>query len=99
MNEEPIDALHREIFEETKVSLIKSEIVHVTNCYISKPGWKYTYHMFYYAFTTKPTIAISLELNDYKWIEIEKIMKLPLMIGTKETLDLFQQETKKLRLA
>lgn len=88
--EPPVEALKREIFEETKIDLNFCDVIHVTDCFISKPGWNYTYHMFYYAFKEKPTVEISLENNDYKWVKMNEINDLPLVLGSKETYELFR---------
>ena len=95
-NEEPIDALRREVFEETTITLTASEIVYLDTCFVSKPEWNYTFHMFYYPLTKTPTVELSSEHQDYTWVSIDDIQTLPLMLGAKEALDLFTRKAKKL---
>lgn len=97
-NETPIDALQREVFEETAINLTTSKIIYLTSCFVSKPKWHYTFHMFYYSLTQKPTVKLSSEHQDYTWVNIKDIHKFPLMLGAKEAINLFTREAKKLQI-
>lgn len=98
LNETPDAALAREVFEETGIALSSDRIQYMDILYISKPGWQYTYHMFFYQFKSKPAVKISKEHHDHIWISLTTVIDYPLMQGITETLSIFESKAKKLGL-
>jgi len=97
-NETPHEALVREIFEESNISLSSDGVQYIDTLYISKPGWNFIYHMFFYRFKSKPELKISKEHHDYAWVNLKTIMNYTLMPGTIETLKIFLDRAKELGL-
>lgn len=93
--EVPIQALQREVLEETKISMNATDIVHITDLFISKPFCNYTCHMFYYRCVKKPAVCVSPEHISYKWAAVSPTVSLPLMKGNQEILEVFKKWTLK----
>ncbi len=98
LNETPNEALAREVFEETGIALSSDKIRYMDTLYISKPSWKYIYHMFFYQFESKPAVNISQEHHNYIWISLTSVTDYLLMQGITETLSIFGSKAKKLGL-
>ncbi|NQY43101.1 MAG: NUDIX hydrolase [Legionellales bacterium] len=87
--ETPLEGMIREIQEETSISLNRKEILDLGYFYIRTPEWQYTYYMFFIELTNQPIVNISDEHNDFKWVTLLDSWRLPLMVGVKETIEIF----------
>ena len=97
LNETPLEAVKREIQEETGIFLTPEYIHHLDTLYISIPGWDYEYNMFYYKCDMKPEVTLSFEHQAYQWVTLEEASKLPLLLSVKETIEIFQSHRVKKR--
>ena len=55
--------------------------------------------MFFVELKERPFVKISQEHSDFKWITLAECIHMPLMLGVKETIDIFQDESKRLELS
>ena len=90
-----LNGLCREVYEETDIILEPTRCAHLIDCYISKPGWNFTYHMFFYQLPSQPSVMLSAEHTNYKWVTLAEALSLPLMPGGDEIIGIFQREVKK----
>ncbi len=93
-----MESLNREIYEETSIKLDPYKVIPITTVYIQKPACSFTYHMYFYRFTTQPMITLSDEHEDLCWHNLESTKVLLLLEGSEETMKIFQSEAKKLDL-
>lgn len=89
-NETPAQAVVREIWEETSVQLEEPKLLDLRHFYISKPNWRFTYHMFAYVLQNKPIVRLSPEHQDYAWLTLEKVSTLCVIPGVLETIEIFK---------
>ncbi len=99
IGETPIQGMVRETQEETSISLKEDVVKDLGFFYIKTPQYQYTYHMFFVELNEKPPVKMSQEHNDFKWIILSECQLIPLMLGVKETIDIFQHKLKKLSLS
>lgn len=90
--ETPEVAVRRELFEETGIRP-SSPIVYLGTLYIRKPDFDYTYYMFQLQLDQKPSIQLSFEHSDYRWVKSEEIESLPLRPGVKEALHYYRNRS------
>lgn len=90
-NEDPFCALIREVYEETKISLVKKDLTYLTTLWIEIPNVKYSYLMFYVKTSKKLSVELNHENINYKWLKVEEAKSLNLMMGAEEALDCFQR--------
>lgn len=96
--EKPIEALMREIFEETQIQLVPQKIIPIIPVFVEKSWCCYTFHMFYYGFDQKPLVSLSHEHEAFLWTPLEGVLELNFMAGEKETMEIFREEGAKLGL-
>lgn len=89
--ETPEMAVRRELFEETGIQS-SSQIVYLRTLYIRKPDFDYTYYMFRLQLDQKPSIQLSSEHSDHRWVKSKEVETLPLRPGVKEALHFYQRE-------
>ncbi len=71
--EKPINAVARELLEETGILVEVGQLESLGILYIRLPETRYTFHMFRTHFDTKPEVAVSLEEStEAQWITIEE---------------------------
>ena len=91
-HETPREAAIRELFEETGISIEQSDHMQCLGAlYMRKPEIDYVYHLFKIAIDRLPSIRLSDEHQDYKWVSFEDLQELPLMTGAKQGLQRYQQ--------
>lgn len=89
LEESPEEGMRRELFEESGIQL--PEIFkRLSPLYISKPGYDFVYHMFSATMEDFPQVTISSEHLQYCWATRSECLKMNLMSGALETLDLIK---------
>jgi len=71
-DEDPLEALVREVFEETGVSLDAAAIEKVHES--SKYDEGYTYYLYRLRYEGKPNITISWEHSHYEWLPLDEFI-------------------------
>lgn len=85
--ETPENALRRELFEETGISLAKTHSIYsIGQLYIRKPEIDYVYHAFKVDLKHVPEIVLSDEHIAYSWVSIDEAKKLDLLDGAEDAL-------------
>lgn len=87
--EHPIQAAQRELFEETGIQVAGEQLCPAGTLYVRRPEWDYIYHLFGLTLHTFPSISLSIEHCDYRWVPRENTETLPLMTGGKPGLDAY----------
>ena len=96
--ETPENALRRELFEETGISLPTNNSVHsIGQLYIRKPEIDYVYHAFKVDLKRVPEIVLSDEHIAYSWVSIDEAKKLDLLDGAEDALQFYFSKSKKKR--
>jgi 8-oxo-dGTP pyrophosphatase MutT (NUDIX family) len=96
--ETPENALRRELFEETGISLAASNSVHsIGQLYIRKSEIDYVYHAFKVDLMHLPEIVLSDEHIAYSWVTIDEAKKLDLLDGAEDALHFYRFNSKKKR--
>lgn len=92
-NESPIDAVKRELFEETGIdSAAASKINPIGKLYFRKPDIDYVFHMFSIHIPDRPVITLSDEHSDFIWQPIDQLEDLPLMLGAPEVMHYYKDQ-------
>ena len=69
-----IDAALRELFEETGIKLLPTDIEYRSTVFIKYPDIDYIYHLFVGGLTDFLPVTITKEHLDFKWIAISNIL-------------------------
>ena len=87
-NEEPLAALLREIYEETKIWLTAIDVSLMAKMFFVEP-FDYIFYVFKATISKSlvNNIQISHEHQDYRWVNYHEAINLPLVFGGKEALD------------
>ena len=80
-NETPLQAMLREIKEETGISLNENQAYRLGEVYISKPGIDLVLHLYKARLFELPKITICEESSEYLWVSLDEALKLPLISG------------------
>ncbi len=79
--ESELEALVREVQEETGIALSTDRIGNSYPVYVRYPDYDYVFHMFAGALDEKPEITLSLsEHTDYAWVTPEQALKMDLVM-------------------
>jgi 8-oxo-dGTP pyrophosphatase MutT (NUDIX family) len=93
IGETPLQALIMELYEEIGILLDETNIQYVNTLYARIPETDYTFHMFHTHFTTFPSLLLARKENsDYIWCNHEEALQLPLIIGGKEALEVYENQ-------
>ncbi len=69
-NENRVDAIIREIKEETSCQVPKDQLKFITTVYVTYPEYHFIYHIFRVPLSFKPAITINQdEHKAYQWVE------------------------------
>jgi 8-oxo-dGTP pyrophosphatase MutT (NUDIX family) len=87
------DALRREIFEETGLTLNDVEFAVVQDCIRSKEFYKPAHFVLlnYIAHTTKTHVTLNAEADEYRWCKLEECYQLNLNTPTRILLDWYKK--------
>lgn len=86
-NELFIDALVREIYEETTIALDKKSLKLMTSLFIATLC-NYEFHMFTVEYSDFPKVSLNSENSDYRWVTLEEAFAMPLVEGGLEALQI-----------
>jgi 8-oxo-dGTP pyrophosphatase MutT (NUDIX family) len=85
------NALRREVFEETGLTIHSFEFVHTF--YVSHSNLTFEYHLYHSGWKEKPEIRLnSNEHTQYQWYSISEALYLPLVPDMKECLLYFTEK-------
>jgi len=84
--ESPPQAICRELFEETAIQITCADIEYMGGLYVRGPSYNYLYHMFRTRFSAFPSVSLSVEHQDYRWVTPEEAQALPLIPAADESL-------------
>jgi len=80
MGENELQAMIRELKEETGYKIESSKVEYLTKVYVKYPDYHFIYHMFRTQVDNKLEVALSTnEHKDYKWISPSKALGLNLV--------------------
>ncbi|MEI7620269.1 MAG: NUDIX hydrolase [Candidatus Falkowbacteria bacterium] len=83
--ESELEAVVREIREETGQEISSIQFEHLSKVYVRYPDYDFVYHMFRVQLTERPEIILSeSEHKDYKWITPKDALGLNLVKDTDE---------------
>ena len=78
--ENPLEAILREIKEETGFEIPKSQISYFSKVYVRFPGLDYVYHLFHTRLNNQPKVQINPnEHKDSKWVHPKKALDMSLI--------------------
>lgn len=78
--ENELDAIYRELREETGQTLPPASLIYLTKVYVKYPDYHFIYHMFHARLDRKPEIILSeTEHTAYKWVLPSDALKLELV--------------------
>ncbi|CDR33161.1 NUDIX hydrolase [Criblamydia sequanensis] len=88
----PEDGMERELFEETGIRIdSKDSIRSLDLLFMRKPKCDYIYHLFEVTLAELPEIHLSKEHQAYRWLSLEEISTLPLMLGAIEAIEFYKE--------
>ena len=91
-----IQAICREVLEETEIRVGKEDLQYFATLYIQciKNNFvkSFVYEMFATQLKYLPEVELSEEHQDFCWVTYEQAKALPLMIGAEEALEIYQEE-------
>jgi len=86
-NEDKIEAMLREIFEETGYKIDLSNLEYLDKVYVKYPEYSFIYHMFRLVINSEPLIKINPEEHqDFKWVSPNEALSLELIQDLDECL-------------
>jgi 8-oxo-dGTP diphosphatase len=86
-DETPIQAIIRELYEETNIVLSADRLNLVDTFYVSTEEMSFTYTLYYVDFDMLPDVTINtIEHKEYKWIHVKQVEYLNLVPDVKETI-------------
>lgn len=79
-DETALEAIVREIAEETGIVIAASLIRHVQKIYVSYPDYDFPYHIFHTIVTERPAVHVKAkEHQDFQWVAPKEAIQLPLV--------------------
>lgn len=91
-DETPEQCIIRETKEETSVDLAKTKLFFLKQVFVRYPEHDYTTNEFYVKFPVEPSVSVNAEEHkDFKWVTLEEAMRLDLIMGGREGLELYMR--------
>lgn len=91
-NEQPREALIREVYEEVGLKIQDCEIKEIGQLFIRLPHVDYIYHMFFVLLQELPLLNLELtEHDEARWVTYLEALQFPLIKGGKEALNYYQE--------
>jgi 8-oxo-dGTP diphosphatase len=97
--ESPLQAVIREVLEETNFDIAKQPIIYLGKVYIKYPTFDYIYHMFKCQPTELPG-SVKIDFKEHKgftWVTPEDALKMELMLDEDACIKLIYQEVSLLK--
>lgn len=94
MGETPIEAAIRELIEETDITLDRSDLESFGKLYIRKSHISYICYLFRAKLKQMPKVQLSFEHTAFQWVTPLEREKLPLILGSKELLALYDHSNR-----
>ena len=91
-NEAPLDALIREVQEETSISLEKKSVQDLGKIWIDIPSIQYGYCLFHVRLDERPSVVLNHENQGFSWYKADEVFSLDLMMGAKEAFEYFLEK-------
>lgn len=94
--ETPKEAVVREFYEETGVTLDSNNLEYSGKVYITSEKADFVFHVFKaHSESGYPDVTLSpMEHIDYKWLSLDEAMAMPLIPGEEECINYFYAETR-----
>jgi 8-oxo-dGTP diphosphatase len=87
--ESPLDCVVREVLEETGIRLNPKELTFCGTYFVRYPDCDFTYHIFHVRLAVPvPKVTLDREHEAFCWVTREEALKLPLILGEPECLEL-----------
>jgi 8-oxo-dGTP diphosphatase len=94
LGETPLEAIIREIREETGLIKQPTDLTHFNTVYVRYPDLDFTYHTFVTQFSERPVITInSTEHSEYTWVTPQQALTMPLILDFPECIQIYYQIT------
>ncbi len=90
LQETPVRAAQRELYEETGIAVESCDIQARGCLYIRNPSFAYIYYLFHPVLRVKPEVRMSKEHMNFLWADPKEIAELPLMGGALEGLQKYR---------
>lgn len=85
-----VNAVIRELLEETQIKINPQHVKQVETLYVKIPSFNYILHLFTYQCSYRPEVILSSEHQDFKWVTLSEAKKLSLLLGGLESLSFFE---------
>ncbi|MDP3696450.1 MAG: NUDIX hydrolase [Candidatus Taylorbacteria bacterium] len=92
-DETPAQCVMRETREETSIDLSKEDLKFIKQVFVRYPEHDYINNEFYVKLRAQPEVKVNFEEHkDFRWVTLEEAMKLDLIRGGQEGLQLFMEK-------
>lgn len=92
--EPALSAAVRETYEEVGIVIDSKELTHITTLYVKDTRFDFLYQMYGIRYTTRPDVVLSDEHQDYRWVTLDEALKLDLLKGAKDTIEIYRSRQK-----
>lgn len=91
--ESPVQAVVREMLEETRMKIEERELRELPPTYVRMPELDFVYLMFLIRVTDKPPVTLDPTAHkQFAWVKLTEVTQLPFIHGLDEHLALLQQQ-------
>ena len=87
-----LDAVMREVLQETGIRLTRNEVWYAATVFIRYPEFDFAYHMFWVRLVEKPEVVLNpKEGVDFRWITLDEALSLDLIRDEDGCIRIFQE--------